>query len=74
MQTQNMTIQSGLSKLQVMHLVATASSLLKRTNLAGSISAMPLRLRHFDVVPDEESLCHVMSIATRSSQNDEYSP
>ena len=31
---------------------------------------MPLRLRHFDVVPDEESLCHVMSIATRSSQDD----
>ncbi|KGG30222.1 hypothetical protein EV13_0554 [Prochlorococcus sp. MIT 0702] len=57
-----------------MHLVATASSLLKRTNLAGSISAMPLRLRHFDVVPDEESLCHVTAIATRSSQDDEYSP
>ena len=57
-----------------MHLVATASILLNRTNLAGSISAMRLRLRHFDVVPDEELLCHVMSIATRSSQDDEYRP
>ncbi len=54
-----------------MHLVATASILLNRTNLAGSLSAMRLRLRHFDVVPDEEWLCHVMSITTRSSQDDE---
>ena len=56
-----------------MQLAATASNLLHRPNLAGSISAMPLRLRHFDVVPDEALLCHVMSIATRSSQDDECS-